>query len=144
MSEVRWIETYEELAEILQIGDVVYEELVGTRANSETSDEGALIGANLQQEGDVFAVRLAATVHVEGARLHVVVVTGFRTEEPVKLSDEAAAGLTYQVGALVGWPYIREGLQSLAMRMRVPTPTLGLLRPDANWSSSPEEAARDQ
>lgn len=64
--------------------------------------------------------RVQATVRISGYRLVADVVVAITVPENVRPTNEAFELHASKVGAFVAYPYVSEGIQSLASRFRLP------------------------
>ena len=73
-------------------------------------------------------IRIVSTVVSEEARLTVDVLVRYEKLEPFDCSDLVLQEFTQRIGLLAGYPYVRETIADLSMRLRIPPVTLGIMR----------------
>ena len=79
--------------------------------------------------GKAIEVWVRMTVQIpEQAMLRVAVSTVYNRDDDVEVPDDVRRDFVARVAVMTAFPYIREGVQSMATRLAVDVPTLGLLK----------------
>lgn len=76
----------------------------------------------------VIEVRSEATVRTRVADYRVVAATQFRINDGIEFTEEAVAEFAEKVGAMAVYPYLREAVSSLTLRLREAPVTMPLMR----------------
>ena len=132
----RRISKVEELAEIAELADVVYDDFsvhrgpfAGERPDF-PPEPSLVVGVRLQPETYEFKLELKLGLQEPPLRCHVSAVARFDFPEPLEITSEVRDEFASRVALMCVFPFVRAGLASLAARMRTPSlPVLALVRP---------------
>lgn len=136
MTAVREVSTVEELADLVEIRDVVILEQAGKRHDGFADEVDpptnvAPMQVFRQLTDEQIQVRCRMTL-VGAESTHTMDVAAvFSLTEPLSAPDAILREFDNRVAVPLVFPYLRWGLQETAFRLRVPAPVLGLYRPNA-------------
>ena len=127
-----------QLADSVQLEDVVFFELSGRRLEDQETTEPGDLGLSgefpmeikIGQSDDLgrLIIRLVADVSSPHARFRVDVGAQYRLEEPAEVAPEVRIAFANQGPLATLIPFLRESLISTAARLKVPAPLVPLVR----------------
>ena len=142
----RVITSARELLELTRLADIVWYELSGRRFSDDDleglgagNDEEAPLQVLARSSDEQVEVRVRTTAQSSSARFSVDVGAIFDLAMPVEVDADAMKEFVQRVGVMAAYPFVREGLFSVAARMRVEAPLLQLLQANTmNLVSAPD------
>lgn len=137
----RQIQSVEELLHATQLAQIQYYEVSGRRFDGfgepsvppedDANVEGrAQVQVMQRLEGDTLAVRLRAEVQTSEGHLVADVAAFFRSAEQLSVPGEVAFGFAQRVASPIVRPYLREAVQTTAVRLGMVAPLLAPLDQD--------------
>lgn len=124
-----------ELVNLVQLSDIFLVELRAARLEDTrlpTPEKEIPVANQIFQrttESEI-EIRLISTVENELARFSADVVVQYTKLEEFDATDDALQDFTRRVGLMAGYPYIREAISDLSTKLRTPTITMSIVRPD--------------
>lgn len=146
----RAVESVEDLITALSLKDIQYTDLHAKRGNAPgvrpRDVSGSIrheISYGHSDDGLEGIAEIKATAERGETSLSVTVAAHYEFSEPIaELSEDIAREFVNRVVLFQLTPFIREGLASLASRLRVPAPVLGLLK--STEATGPAEAHAEE
>ncbi|MBJ7451749.1 MAG: hypothetical protein JHC71_06640 [Blastococcus sp.] len=144
----RTVSSARELLEITTLHDIVWYELSGRRLTDDevaaapepAGEEDAPLQVMARSSDEEIEVRVRTTTQSPSAVFSVDVGALFSLATPVDIDPDAMKDFVQRVGVMAAYPFVREGLFSVAARMRVEAPLLQLLQSNTmNLVSAPAE-----
>lgn len=134
-----------ELLELLELTSVRFVELSARLAEEERDAEMDIDVAvtNLQTEVS-FNQRFRMSIQHPRADLAVEVETGYTAKDPITYTPEIGTEFIERVAIMAAFPFLREGLASLASKLELPVPILGLLRAGQFKVTAPRDISHGQ
>lgn len=133
----RIVTSARELLDLTRLADIVWYELSGRRLSEDeiasaedTSSAGDDVPLQVlaRSSDEQIEVRVRTSAHSASARFSVDVGALFDLAEPVAVEADVMKEFVQRVGVMAAYPFVREGLFSVAARMRVEAPLLQLLQ----------------
>lgn len=140
MSENRLVEDVHELVQLLELTDCRCYEISGRRREETQGESREGLGQSLANETVALEVKIGSDdthleVRLRGSldRLDVEITADvsciFTAGEPFKTSTAVRTEFAEKVGVMAVYPYLREAVSDVALRLGAPVPLLSLLRP---------------
>jgi len=132
MTEIRFVDDLAEFVSLVDLTDIAPVEVRAARLTGTVLPSEAELEAGNQIyrriDDNSVEIRIVSTVVSEEARLTVDVLVRYEKLEPFDCSDLVLQEFTQRIGLLAGYPYVRETIADLSMRLRIPPVTLGIMR----------------
>lgn len=134
MSEMRRVTTAEDLASLATLTDIVFHTFSAERgpfaAEDPTFTDEPRLELATHQDNEGVALQMELRLAGEpNIRYHVAAVATYHLSEPVDIPHDVLTDFISRAAVLAVYPFVREGVVSLAGRLRAPAPILGLIRP---------------
>lgn len=131
----RVIDDVTELVELVKLKDIFFIELRAARREGThlpaPEHDVPVENLVLQRVTDSeIEVRLVSTVQNELAQFSADVMVQYSKLEEFDVTEHALQEFTRRVGLMAGYPYIREAISDLSTKLRTPTVTLSMVRPE--------------
>ncbi len=130
-----------QLLSLVNLGDITCYQISGERLEGEDAEAAAEPAeAPLTEEADVpmqvllrhtaQLIEVRVRVQAESPQARYVADFGarFDVQRPVQVSEDVLHQFIERVGVMAAYPFVREGLFSVAAKMRMPPPMLKLLQ----------------
>lgn len=127
----RKLETIHELVEVAELSGVRFEELSSRRPEKDRErPEDTPVGMEVRhhQGPESLVVRFRMTVTHPQADYVAEVGTYFTLSEPVEFSTDIVVEFIERVAVMAAYPFLREAIATMAARLEVDVPMLGLLK----------------
>jgi len=130
-----------EIASAYRLVEVIAYEHSGRRESPALEAESEQeMSALVRREAGVLETRFRMTVRTRDAEMRSDVGAVFSSSEGHEVAAEAVGEFINQVGIMVVYPYLREGVFTSASRLGVSPPVLDLVRRgEISFSSEPDQ-----
>ena len=134
------IESLPQLVDHLEVIGVRFLELSGRRVWDRPKGFGTEsdISLSVRKRPSSLGVRFKMEVEHRKADYAVEVEARFRADQPLDYSEELAAQFIERVAIMTAFPFLREAVATLAARLAVSVPVLGLIRAGQFQITPPE------
>ena len=130
-ADVETVETTRDLLDALELETVKYTEIrarLREREDQADRETRFSMGVMMQRFEGGFGQRFRMEVDDAEADYLVEVATGYIMQRPVEFSDEIARDFVERVAVMAAFPFLREAVVTMAARLALEVPLLGLLR----------------
>ncbi len=121
------VTSIQELLDGLELTEIRTYLLHAERGSFETDDE-ARIAVSVNHEGQVLELRCKLTASTGDSELAVDRSAVFALQRPMMIPPSVMSEFAERVGVMTVYPYVREGVFSVASSLGVAPPVMGLLR----------------
>lgn len=133
-----------ELISIVDLAGIRFDEVSARRLEEDAEPEqGFEMGVENQRSSGHLGVRFRLSSTNDGTEYVVVVATRYVLEEPVEVDEEVMVEFVERVAVMAAYPFLREATATLAARLEVDVPMLGLLKA-GEFKLHPKTAASEQ
>jgi len=128
------VTSLEDLLAAIELNDVVFVRVSGERFGDERTpeeipDPEINLRPGFSDDGLMMIVHAIVQVGTPAADFRGELQLQFKVNEPIEVNDDAMGDFISSTALVVATPYLRETVVTLAAKLRVPVPTLPLVRP---------------
>lgn len=147
MTSTRTVSSAAEMLPLIELTDIRVYEVAGRRADAGDGDAARKVdeALTLHARGDStwFETRARMLVRTEDADLVADTAAIYTFSEALAFSQDVATEFVERVGVMAVYPFLREQICSMATRLGVAPPIVGLLKAGQFTLDPPGEQADD-